>query len=135
MEYTLPSVEECQEFLRVINRGREAIGLRAVDVLAFDACEPGNPLGCLSATHLFKPAGYTTFDQVIRPELGAESALVTTLDLPARTAPAGTHGDVSGFAIPPQIKVVTDVFDDGDDDEDLLAALRDRMVEAGVVDP
>ncbi len=130
-DYTLPSVEECQEFLRVINRGREAVGLARIDVLHFDECEPTNPRNCLSAAHLFKPAGYTTFVSVIRPELTADGELVTALNLPAATEKHDPS--VSGFAIPHEIKVVTDVFDAGEDDENLLARLRDRMVEAGVV--
>lgn len=127
----LPTVEECRTFLDTINRGREAVGLEPLDTLAFRACEPAHPLNCLSARHLFMPAGYTTYVRVIRPELNADGALVTALNLPAATEE--DNPGISGFRIPDEIKVVTDVFDAGDDDAELLARLHDRMVEAGVV--
>ena len=131
-DYTLPSVKQCQEFLRIINRGRKAVGLERIDVLHFDECEPASPFNCLSAAHLFEPAGFRTSERVVSPRGDANRVLVTALDMPATT---DSSVDPAGFAIPREIKVVTDVFDAADDDNDLLAALRDRMVEAGVVAP
>lgn len=117
---TLPSVEECQEFMRAINEYRAIAGLDPLDKLDYDACTPCNSERCLSATHLFGPAGYDVGFNLASPNADEPSA--------ALAAHLGAD-DYLAILIPRVIKRVTDPFDSQ------MYGLRGRLVEAGVVDP
>jgi|SRR3954454_20739037 hypothetical protein len=132
----LPTDDEAREFLRLINVGREAIGLDALDTLDYGACEPGDLNNCLSARHLFRPAGYETLAVVIREHARHYSnpAVVDALNMPPNTDPDtyNARGQY-GWVIPDGIKKVTDLFDASAEDNELYAALRDRLEDAGIV--
>lgn len=128
----LPTIKEAQEFLRLVNVGRVAGEMEPLDYLDFDGAEPGDTHGCLSHVNLFGPAGFVVYSNFVKANMGvADERVVKALNMgPGRKIPAG-------------IKAVTDPFDsclrdDHDEDdvrfnEDALAALRERLVEAGVV--
>lgn len=121
---SLPSVEECRTFLDTINRGREAIDLPVLTKLDFDNAEPSNGGNCLSARNLFAHAGLC----VGWEHAWSEDDVV----LPAHVAIAqalGTKVRDAAVPLPYALKAVTDPFDRDE------AGLRERMVEAGVVDP
>lgn len=124
----LPSIEQCQTFLATINRGRVAIGLEPLDVLDFDGAVPDSVSNCLSARNLFTLS--EDYESSVMPLYvdNPDPRLCVVLD--------------GGDEIPESIKAVTAPFDacsDGygsdDFDREALAALRSRMVEAGVVAP
>ena len=119
----LPSVEECQTFLATINKGREAIGLDALEKLDFDNAKPDSLSNCLSARNLFAAAGYD---------------VLTTYVTPSRDRASDPHvfaaiGVSEPPMIPNEIRVVTDYFDACKYKDASLPELRARMVEAGVV--
>src|SRR4051812_40614512 len=115
----LPTVEECRALLDAINAERATGDLAPLETLDFDGAEPGRPHNCLSARNCYWPLGYY---------VGAETAFPQEGPYPRRVIPA-------------EILRVTDVFDAAaapyatDDDLTRLAALRARLVEAGVVKP
>lgn len=117
----LPTVEECREFLRLVNVGREACGLDALEVLDFDDATPSKPTNCLSARNLFVVPhgnrGFHVFDRFVR----TRREIVEALSMPR--AGNGQH------ELPAAIYKVTDPFDAK------TPCLRERMVEAGVVAP
>lgn len=116
----LPTIEEAQAFLAVVNRGRVAFGLEPVKYLEFDTAKPMHPLRCLSATNLFVPVGCTYVAEVgaeVPPALRERLASVL-----------GTRVIPCGIEIPSVIRNVTDPFDSQ------VAGLRERLVEAGVVE-
>lgn len=124
----LPSIEQCRTFLATINRGREAIGLHALERLDFDECDPGSTCNCLSAHHVFDPAGFgVDQDYIWAKANGAQLFVGPALGL----KPLDQAGDT--WRLSPEILAVTDVFDACEDNPELLKALRERMVEAGVV--
>lgn len=138
MSYELPTIDECQEFLRTINRGREAIGMDALETLDFDGCEPGNPRACLSATNLFVHVSFSVGCIHVHAEdpgyERAQDKLIAALAMP----PAGCGDRL--FKIPREIVRVTEIFDESSnydgyygERQELYDALRARMVEAGVV--
>lgn len=118
----LPTVEECQTFLKVINEGRALIDLPPLDVLDFDGSWPESALNCLSARSLFLHAGYATRCDTIDPRsgYGQDRRVLAILDF---------------SKIPAEILTVTDAFDAVACDSDGAQTLRARMVEAGVVAP
>jgi hypothetical protein len=120
----LPTIEECQEFLKVINRGRVAIDLEPLEYLDFDNAEPSSSCRCLSATNLFYHAGYRVYSNSISPlSPNSDSRVCVVTD---------------GYFLPEKILSVTDCFDDCADMfflKENLALLRHRMVAAGVVAP
>lgn len=117
----LPTVEECREFLDKINHGRALIDLPPLDVLDFDGAEPEHTGNCLSARHLFAPAGY--------------DVLPDTIEAHDHLSDRRVRAILDSGQIPAEITAVTAPFDQikhGPVDRD---ALRARMVEAGVVAP
>lgn len=125
----LPTVEECREFLDTINVGRVAIGLAPLEKLDYDVCKPGSATNCLSAHHLFWSAGYWTWAEVTSPRgIQHDARLADALSMQWIRTPRA-----KGYEIPDAIKRVTDVFDRVEGTPDLNEALRERMVEAGVV--
>lgn len=123
----LPSIEQCRTFLATINRGREAIGLAALEKLDFDSCLPNDPCGCLSATHVFQPAGYRVYEEEVRPAFSYKHRSE------ACAAMGMAKDESAGWPLTSDVLAVTDVFDACEDNPELLKALRERMVEAGVV--
>lgn len=127
ISYDLPTVEECREFLAVINRGRAVLGAEPLEHLDFDASDPADGTNCLSAHHLFA---------LIDAYVGS-STVRTNLDqaLPLAEALEAEVNEWNELVIPHSIRVVTDPFDkiEYNDDDDLRVALRDRLVEAGCV--
>lgn len=122
----LPSVEECRTFLDTINRGREAIGLDPLTKLDFDAAQPSDGDNCLSARNLFAHADLDVGFTALWPRDDVISPMHEGL---ARTIGAKVNRADGCIPIPSTIKVVTDSFDSCDE------GLRERLVEAGVVDP
>lgn len=127
----LPTAEECQEFLALINKGRAVYDLEPVVKLDYDRCEPGDPQECLSATYLAVPAGGTagaySFENVAQADRLADAL--------------GTSRYWGGVEIPDGILRVTDPFDllgelyPGDEClKEQNDALRARLVEAGVAE-
>lgn len=113
----LPSVEECRAFLDAINAERATGGLEPLKTLDFDGAEPGSLGDCLSARNCYMPLGYS---------VGTETAHALAFRSP-RERP-----------IPAEILRVTEVFDSAAycaEGATVLAALRARLVEAGVVKP
>jgi hypothetical protein len=125
---TLPTIEEAQEFLRLINIGRQAIGLEEIDKLEFDESIPGSMDNCLSARHLIYPAG-----GVVGPDCaslrGDANASTFRRVLNAFGMKPRESNDHLYFPIPlpDAILKVTDPFDSR------VPGLRERLVEAGVV--
>jgi hypothetical protein len=118
----LPTHKQCQDFLASINTNRKKVGFEPLDYINFDDAEPGSSISCLSAINLYYPAGYTVGASTIGPNVDAIPGLRTN--------------------IPQAIKRVTDYFDrigiyggGCHNYHELLAKLRERMVEAGVVKP
>lgn len=107
----LPTVEECRAFLDAINAERATGDLEPLRVLDFDGADPGSDANCLSARNCYWPLGYY---------VGCAGVWKLT--------------DRNARPIPASILRVTKVFD-GARDEATLAALRARLVEAGVVEP
>lgn len=130
----LPSVEEVLEFRDVINRGRVAMGLEPLEQFNYDACRPGSTTDCLSAAHLFQPAGYVVGSTTIYPEYSGKPDNAHAEIIDAIGAEAFTDKS-NQYVIPEAIRRVTDPFDASDEeDTELWVALRRRMVEAGVVE-
>lgn len=132
-EDNLPTVKECREFLAVINRGRVMIDLPELEFLEFDTAEPGSPDACLSAMNLFSHAYVRVMDYyVTADDVRADDRIRPLL---------ASHAN--GWGIPPVIQCVTDAFDscrtynwpEAKMLPERLHALRERMVEAGVVAP
>jgi hypothetical protein len=125
MRYTdLPTVEEAQRFLELVNVGRKAVGAEPLEKLNFDRAQPNIPTSCLSATNLF-----------CIPEVQVEESDVYSLACvwsdETRTDPRiaeALHmdGGEEGYMIPDEIKAVTDPFDRR------APGLKARLVEAGV---
>jgi hypothetical protein len=124
----LPTIEECQAFLKTVNVVLAAFGLPALDKLDFDNAEPMEPTNCLSARNLIKPispegkAGSTEFE--VSPEIGkqlAEGIGTWIVD--------DSNDDYHLVDIPDAILRVTDPFDQK------IPGLRERLVEAGIVAP
>ena len=151
-EFALPSIEECRAFHAKINEGRVLIGLEPLDALEFDTAEPGDDQRCLSATNLFAEAGYLVGAKYVYPlrdeeddEAGDPKHAVEGILVEGRPQP--DYGESHGGQIPPEIKTVTDCFDRlvvltyeagaiyDESYQDARAALRARLVEAGVVAP
>jgi len=124
---TLPTPDEAKEFLRLINVGREAIGLDKLEKLDFDACEPDDPENCLSAHHLFAHAGFSVGSVDLYLYLSRDpekaEAVADALSLVPFDNESGEHY----YYIPAAIRRVTDPFDSRH------PGLRDRLEEAGVV--
>lgn len=121
----LPTIEECQAFLATINRGRVAIGLDPLDVLDFDGAVPDAMFNCLSARNLFALSeGFTTAVMPGHVE-NVDPRLCVVLD--------------GGRRLPESIRAITEPFDACADKpgttQQATAALRSRMVAAGVVAP
>lgn len=121
----LPSVEECRTFLDTINRGREAIGLDALTKLDFDDAKPSEGTNCLSARNLFAHADLDVGFTALWPR----DAISPTHEGLARAIGVEVNHADDCIPIPDTIKVVTDSFDFCDE------GLRERLVDAGVVDP
>jgi hypothetical protein len=122
----LPTIEECREFKRVIDRGREDAGLDPIEFLEFDDAAPGDGSACLSAMNLFAEAGYRVGTVCVHPKPGR----LATHDLPSVLKGVST--------LPASIRAVTDRFDgcyDAENPDEALDVLRARLVEAGVVAP
>lgn len=117
----LPTVEECREFLRLVNVGRVASGRNALEVLNFDDASPESPIYCLSATNLFVVNGHG--------RVGGVAANTTPEVVEALGMKRSTRETEPGFFIPAEILKVTDPFDAR------TPGLRERLVEAGVVAP
>lgn len=127
-EQDLPTVEECQAFLAAINKGRAVYGLKPTKI-DYEACDPGNPEACLSATTLAVPAG------------GKTGALffegVSQRDELARAL--GTRVFPMGVRIPEVVLRITEPYDSlaemyeyDPEFKALNEALHARLVEAGV---
>lgn len=128
----LPTIEQAQEFLRVINVGREAIDLEPLEKLEFARCEPAAPFTCLSATNLFADADLFTGEFHAMSPLYGEATLSHNALAVARAygkpiEQLGYPHNRLGFEIPEAIRVVTDPFDTEVD------GLEDRLREAGVI--
>lgn len=133
-EFPLPTVEECREFKRLVNAGRVAGGLEPLEFLEFDEASPGEAASCLSATNLFCATS---------PDAKVWSELVENVEQPVLEAigsewgeglgRAGFYG--KGWRIPSGILKVTDPFDALAYRPAMAPALRERLVEAGVVAP
>jgi hypothetical protein len=121
MYTSLPTIEECQEFHRLINAGRVAAGLEPLDKLEFDACVPCSSTECLSATNLFTP---------VEIRVDVDYLCVTGDGGDTQRAVLAAVGctTVSDYpTIPDAILAVTDPFDRK------VPGLRQRLEEAGVV--
>lgn len=129
--HELPTVDECREFLALINKGREALGLERLEKIpvdVYDGCDPNNGDYCLSATTLFGKAGFFVAYETLDVKYGnrrphrrpQENALIEALDLKWPS-----YSD--GYIIPAAIKRVTDPFDER------LNGLRERLIEAEVI--
>lgn len=119
----LPTIEQAQEFLRLVNVGRAAVGLDPIDTLDFDGAEPGHTVNCLSARNLFAPVAgeHAMFSVGMTAVRGVPSEVVDALGM-EEAWPGAEH-----FDIPDAILAVTDPFDEE------TPGLRERLVEAGVV--
>lgn len=126
MDEYLPSVEECRTFLDTINRGRAVVSLPELAKLEFDACEPSDGENCLSAHHLFAHAGLNVGHHHAWPNDDVISEEHEDL---AHAIGAAINEGQQTLTIPRAIKAVTDPFDSCHE------GLRERMIEAGVVDP
>jgi hypothetical protein len=131
---SLPTVEQAQEFLALVNKGRTAAGLEPLEKLDFDGAEPMIPTGCLSALNLFRPIGV---QGVWKRDLSVEArnayraegplkAIGCELS-PGHSLPATGFGAVSYWSIPDAILAVTNPFDSEE------PGLRERLEDAGVV--
>lgn len=125
----LPTIEQCREFLRTINRGRVAIGLDPLVVLDFDGAVPDSDRNCLSARNLFalspKHDTWVMPVYVKRPDPRLLCVLDDGSDLPESITAVTRHFDACAGEFGPGVRT----------DAQALAALRSRMVEAGVVAP
>lgn len=119
----LPTIEQCQTFLERVNAERANVDLPQLETVEFDSCIPNDGGYCLSATNLYASAGWC---------VGA-SYLWTMSNSDNRLKETHESGPYASLRIPHEIKVVTDFFDNCDEDE--LELLRERMVDAGVVEP
>lgn len=132
----LPTIEQAQAALALMNKGREAIGMQPVEYLDFDAAVPNTSGYCLSAKTVFGPAGFSVLtDTVIASRPQVQYGIVEAMGL---TQPPDAEDDEREYRIPETILAVTDPFDrlscrDGDDYQSARSALRERLVEAGVV--
>jgi hypothetical protein len=122
----LPTVEECREFLAAVNRGREALGLLALEHVDFDDAMPGDKAACLSARSVFRAAGCYVGSCEVTP-MWRESAFEEALT--AVGCVKLKNEKYESWWIPRSVKVVTNPFDHQ------TPGLRERMVEAGVVKP
>jgi hypothetical protein len=112
-----------------INRGRAAIGLDPIEKLEFDECDVTNS-NCLSARHLF--AADDDNARVWSDTVRADERIAEALGMEVIGRRNAANGQE--YAIPEEILRVTAVFDALGRSEDDRQKLRDRMVEAGVVD-
>ncbi len=115
----LPTIEQAREAHRLINLGREAIGMPTLRYLDFDGAEPMNCFNCLSARNLFREAGYA---------VASRRLLCHSIQHAPRPEALITMG-MTDERIPDAIFAVTDAFDEQ------VPGLRERLVEAGVVKP
>jgi hypothetical protein len=115
--HSLPTLDECRQFLETINAGRVAAGLEPVEKLEYDECHPGSADSCLSAYHLFSA-------QPKSHAIGSSTVLCSPVTEPELAAGVRQRDG----AIPDAILKVTLAFDRE------TPGLRDRLVEAGVVD-
>lgn len=123
--HKLPTIEEAQEFLRVINRGRIAIDLEPLDKLNWADAVPDAPYACLSATNLFSHADLSVFStHVMNGPHDDLSSLHLTL---AHAISADVNAHRQEIEIPDEIRVVTDPFDKR------VKGLEERLREAGVI--
>lgn len=120
----IPTIEQCKQFKRLVDKGRAATGQEPIEFLEFDKCKPDCSDNCLSANNLFHDAGYS----VGNTEFSSGNTNEGHDELPkALEAEGGLY--FCDYIIPEAIKVVTDPFDKNE------PGLRERLVEAGVVAP
>lgn len=122
-EYSnLPTIEQVQEFLALINKGRAAMDAKPLEFLDFDKADPDDINNCLSARNLLHEAGFTVGTSTITAE-----AVNANLAVPAAIGAAKASWTRHQYVLPAAILAVTDPFDDES------SGLRERLVEAGVV--
>lgn len=134
-EPNLPSVEECRTFLATINKGRIAIDLEPLEFVDFDGAMPNHDRCCLSATNLFALAGYRVGQREIGTRTPWDQAAIGEERDPRVKAICVPTWDGTRRGIPDEILAVTHRFDACARNPERLAALRARMVTAGVVAP
>jgi hypothetical protein len=149
----VPTVEQVNEFIDVLNTGRKAAGLpvfvlfedfKGEDGTAlfdFDDCAPGSPYECLSATNFAAPLGYTSGSSHFRI-LDKELAVHASISAMEAISPDPSWLSESGFSVrvPDAILAVTDPFDNSsrggwdEDEKSLYRDIREAFVEAGWVE-
>jgi hypothetical protein len=130
----MPTIEECKEFKRLVDVGRAAAGLEPIEFLAFNAAIPCSNTNCLSATNLFSPARMSVGSLTVRAvkkELEAfrTPPFVSSSQQALVDAIGATDKRTGEWYLPEAIRRVTDPFDS------MLDDLRERLIEAEVVDP
>ena len=125
----LPSIEQAQEFLRLVNVGRQAMDLEPLEYLDFDGAKPGAPMRCLSATNLFASAGYMVGAEAVRGAVGYDQTVRVEVPRAIGCKKYQSADENPMWNLPAGIRVVTDPFDEEE------PGLRERLVEAGVVAP
>lgn len=125
----LPTIAEAQAAHSLINQGRTAIGLDPVEFLEYDAATPYYGANCLSARNVFTAAGFHVGTEDVYPRPNTQHKKQELIDA----------GLIDGeHTIAAAIRKLTDPFDNianAEDSEAASAALRERLVEAGVVAP
>lgn len=114
----LPTLAQCQQFLALINIGRQAAGLPIREYLDFDGAEPRLPNNCLSANNLFDATGWSVGSNNV--------SQATSWWPPKRAVLEALNFDEWGH-LPEAILRVTDPFDSE------VPGLRARLIEADVV--
>lgn len=129
----LPTVEECQEFKRLIDAGRAAADLKPIEFLNFDGAEANNPQACLSATNLFAEVELEVFSDYVEPGYHQRFDGPRQIFEDVIEAIGGTDNTCEDnraeYGLPEAILKVTNPFDQK------VHNLRERLVEAGVVSP
>ena len=126
----LPTVQEANDFLRVVNDARAAFDMVPLKHVEFDLAEPGSPCGCLSYLALIEPIGGRVLSDSFRLESSNDARMMrAALNVAA-------NKDLWSVTIPPEIRAVTDRFDrlaEEDAAQFTSDQLRARLVEANVV--
>jgi len=129
----IPTIEQAQEFKRIIDTGRAAAGLPPLEFLEYDKAISNSATACLSATNLFNEIGCDVgsvtvdFNRAGQSYSKREAALKAIGSAPITKMDGSPRED--RWEIPKAILIVTNPFDAN------LGGLRTRLVEAGVVAP